>query len=156
MGSLFKYLLVFVFILNQCLAFTNNYNLFDENITPSTLTNPTTCGLALPIDDDNCPIGNSFCINVANAPGSILGTDVILQSVNIIIDHDWEQDLEITLSAPNGNSIVLTSDNEIVGFDGYGDANLTDCSATANFVHPSGCQAINITCLLYTSPSPRD
>lgn len=68
----------------------------------STLTNTT--NYAVP--DDNA-IGGSSIINVSSS----CGTAAEIVSVKVNIYHTWVQDLDISLIAPNGSTINLSSDN---------------------------------------------
>jgi subtilisin-like proprotein convertase family protein len=68
----------------------------------STLTNTT--NYAVP--DDNA-IGGSSIINVSSS----CGTAAEIVSVKVNINHLWVQDLDISLIAPNGSTINLSSDN---------------------------------------------
>lgn len=89
------------------------------------LSNPSACGLGLPITDNNCPENgafynpNEFRINVNNAPGSRLGVDVYLKEVRLIINHPWAGDLDLSLVSPSGKAIRLSFDNG-GGNDNYG------------------------------------
>jgi subtilisin-like proprotein convertase family protein len=56
---------------------------------------------------------------VSGAPGSVLGTDVYLDKVDLIAQHVRDMDLDIFLQSPNGTEIDLTSDNGGTG-DHYG------------------------------------
>ena len=87
-----------------------------------TLSNPASCQLGHFIPDNSCTSAHNFRINVSDAPGTKLGTDVWLTNVKLIIGHSFDGDLDITLISPNGNDIVLSSDNGSGG-DNYGDPN---------------------------------
>jgi subtilisin-like proprotein convertase family protein len=85
-------------------------------------TNPTNCGLALSIPDNGC-VNNNYLelpVQVTGAPGTQLGTDVLLSSISIIIDHPYDSDLDIFLVSPSGVEVELSSDNGGSGED-YGD-----------------------------------
>lgn len=121
------YLLFFIFF------FTSHF------IQAQILTNPSACGLHLQINDFNCTEDgvafnpNLFFINVTNAPGTQLGVDVYLKEVQLIIQHEWVNDLDVVLIGPNGvRSAVLTSDNG-GGDDNYGDPDDPTCSVYAAF-----------------------
>lgn len=113
--------------------------------TPN-LSNPSACRLGLPITDNNCPDGevffqpNVFNINVANAPGNALGVDVYLKEVHLLINHSWDNDLDITLISPSGASVLLTADNG-GGDDNFGDTTAVDCSLHTVFAL-GACQSI--------------
>ncbi|MCB0638738.1 MAG: hypothetical protein KDC54_19050, partial [Lewinella sp.] len=59
--------------------------------SPVTLSNPSDCGLGLPLRDATCPENSyfsepdSFLIQVNSAPGTILGQDVVLKEVRLIV-----------------------------------------------------------------------
>lgn len=117
------------------LLFFFNNNHFQAQI----LSNPSACGLNLPITDFNCTEDgvtfnpDQFFINVNNAPGTVLGVDVYLSEVQLIIQHEWVNDLDVVLIGPNGNrSAILTSDNG-GGDDNYGDPDDPTCGAYASF-----------------------
>lgn len=113
--------------------------------TPN-LSNPSACRLGLPIVDNNCPDGevffqpNLFNINVTNAPGNTLGIDVYLKEVHLLINHSWDNDLDITLISPGGASVILTADNG-GGDDNFGDTTAVDCSLHTVFAL-GACQSI--------------
>lgn len=121
------------------------------------LTNPSTCGLNLPLTDYSCPENglffspNLFEINVTNAPGTILGQDVYLKEIQLLIQHEWTGDLDIVLIAPSGISIDLTSDNG-GGEDNYGDPNLAACTGATRFT-ASSCISITEGMAPFTSSS---
>ena len=87
------------------------------------LSNPTSCGINLSIPDNGCSTSNylEVPIQVSGAPGTQLGTDVILSTVSIIIVHTYDADLDIYLESPNGVSVELSTDNGSSG-DNYGDS----------------------------------
>jgi subtilisin-like proprotein convertase family protein len=97
-------------------------------------------GIAIP---DNTPIGVTDTITVSGA-GTALGTDILLEQVNLHITHTWGNDLDVFLTSPNGVTVELTTDNGGSGRQ-YGDdcANYTSfnmsalasiTTGTANFV----------------------
>ncbi len=89
------------------------------------VSNPSACGLALDIPDNGCPSNTlDVPIQVTGAPGTQLGTDVLLKEVRIIIDHTYDGDLDIYLKSPNGVTVELSTDNGSGG-NNYGDA--TNC-----------------------------
>ncbi len=102
------------------------------------LTNPSACGLGLPIIDNNCPENgvyyqpNVFHIIVSNAPGTALGVDVYLKEVRLIIRHGWAADIEATLVSPGGKVAAIVTDRG-GGNDDFGDPNDFSCSTYATF-----------------------
>jgi PKD repeat protein len=65
----------------------------------------TALNIAIP---DNDPVGLTNSQTVSSAPGTTLGGDVELAAVCFKIDHTWVGDLIVTLTAPNGESVILT------------------------------------------------
>ncbi len=99
----------------------------------ATLSNPSACGLDLPLRDLTCPENINFYdpdvfhIVVGSAPGAALGTDVYLSEVRILLEHAWVSDVNISLRSPGGQTAVLlanTGGNE----DNLGDTSLVACS----------------------------
>lgn len=118
----------------------NNVDFIQAIITPGApnidsgtpLTNPTDCQLDLPFPDGSCNSDNEFAIPVTGLGGSQLGTDIELKNVDLIIDHTWTSDLDITLIAPNGTSVLLSSDNGGNG-DDYGVPADPSCQTVTSF-----------------------
>ncbi|MDX1941629.1 MAG: T9SS type A sorting domain-containing protein [Saprospiraceae bacterium] len=112
----------------------------------ATLSNPSTCGLNLPITDNNCPEGgvfyepDRFAINVNNAPGTLLGTNVYLKEVRLIIRHPWSGDLDLSLVSPSGKTVKLSFDNG-GGDDNYGNPDISNCGEPMVF-SVAACQSI--------------
>lgn len=74
----------------------------------STLSNTTNYNVP-----DNNAIGGSSIINVSSS----CGTAAEIVSVKVNINHLWVEDLDISLIAPNGSTINLSSDNGASGVD---------------------------------------
>lgn len=95
-----------------------------EWIGPTTFTtkidNAVQTCMALPIPDNGC---NSNYLQVplvvSGAPGSSLGTDVFIDRVELIIQHNLDFELSISLQSPGGAEIDLSSENG-GGGDHYG------------------------------------
>ncbi len=96
------------------------------------IDNESSCALDLPIRDNNCPRLEDFDIAVTGYDGMSLGEDIFIQSVDIIIDHDWPADLELYLTSPDGNRILL-SQNRGIGLDNYGNPGDTTCIEVLSF-----------------------
>lgn len=112
----------------------NENNFSDWNgpyFNNTNIDNDSSCDLALGISDNNCPIRNSFNIEVKDFDNRILGTDINLENIALSIEHTWPPDLDILLVSPNGKSAILSSHNGN-GIDNYGDPN-SNCSVNANF-----------------------
>lgn len=116
---------------------------------PISLSNPSACGLSLPLADYTCPDDplinfdepNRFNILVGSAPGGILGVDVALKEVRLIIAHEWISDVNVRLISPNGTVAQLI---ENVGSrdDNFGDPADLDCSDHAR-LQIYACQSIS-------------
>lgn len=117
-----------------------------ENL-PVTVTNPSNCGLGLTVNDESCPNNNilEVDIEVTNAPGTALGTDVFLKELRVIFEHDWTADLDFFLVAPNGTRVEISTDNGSAG-DNYGIINGSCDSVTAfiSTIFDNGCSTPNI------------
>ena len=104
----------------------------------NTVSNPSVCGLGLPIVDDNCPDNgvlfnpNQYTIDVDNAPGTALGVDVFLKEVQLIIQHGWVGDLDISLISPAGKVLEVSTDNG-QGEDNYGRFSTSGCVEYTSF-----------------------
>lgn len=105
------------------------------------LSNPSNCGLGIPIFDNNCTNVNEQKIAVSTT-GSSLATDVQLKEVRLIIQHDWISDMDIFLVSPSGTSVVLISDNGSSG-DDLGDFSAGGCSVYTT-INPSSCTAPSV------------
>lgn len=75
------------------------------------ISNPSTCGLGIPIADCAIPALSQFPITIANAPGNQLGVDVFLKEVRFIAAHDYVSDIDFFLISPAGVTVELTTDN---------------------------------------------
>jgi hypothetical protein len=97
------------------------------------LSNPSNCGLNIPLTDFNCPENVNFYnpdvfeIVVNNAPGTVLGVDVFLQEIRILAEHTWVSDLNFALRSPGGQVVQLFGN---IGGNGnnLGDTSLVACS----------------------------
>jgi len=95
------------------------------------IDNNSPCALALDITDNNCPIRNTFNIEVSGFDNRVIGTDVNIENIALAIKHTWPPDLDIALTSPNGKSATLSSHNGN-GIDDYGEPS-DDCLINANF-----------------------
>ncbi|MBK7085823.1 MAG: hypothetical protein IPH53_14615, partial [Flavobacteriales bacterium] len=84
--------------------------------------NDNVCHLATTFPVSNTfPITNvPFCVS---DPGTALGTDAFVQSVDLIISHTWNDDMDIQLINPNGTIVNLVFDRFGSG-DNLGDPGL--------------------------------
>ncbi len=102
--------------------------------------NPSICGIDFLIFDYSCTASNRYEIMVNGITPDQLGIDIVLEEVRFIIEHTWDNDLDITLESPNNVVVELSTDNG-GGADNYGDpSDLTCASYTA--LSMSGCQSI--------------
>lgn len=99
---------------------------------PPILTNPSACKLGLFITEAGCGPANEFQVDVATAPGTVMGSDVYLKELRIIIRHEWDADLDIHLKSPSGRVVEISTDNGDT-FDNYGNPNDTTCSQYTSF-----------------------
>lgn len=104
------------------------------------VNNPSNCGLGISLEDGGCdpnqnvvPDPEEIVVNVNNAPGTVLGGNVYLREVQLIINHTWANDLDISLQSPSGLTLNLSSDNG-GGDDNYGNFETPDCAAPVRFL----------------------
>lgn len=71
------------------------------------LNNARPCPLNLALRDSSCSSPQVFPLYVDAAPGTALGTDVVLHAVRVAIEHPWRADLSMWLEAPGGARIQL-------------------------------------------------
>ncbi|MEQ8324961.1 MAG: S8 family serine peptidase [Vicingaceae bacterium] len=100
--------------------------------TTGPLSNPSECGLNLPIADNTCPGVDAYRIDVSTVPGSQMGNDVYLKEVNLIIDHTYDSDLFIALESPWNDTVVLSAFNGSSG-DNFGNPLDSSCSQYTSF-----------------------
>lgn len=96
------------------------------------LSNPTNCQLSMSFPDNTCDATNQFSIAVTGVAATQLGTDVELTNVDLIIEHTFDGDLDISLIAPSGTSVELSSDNGSSG-DNFGDPADASCQSVTSF-----------------------
>lgn len=97
---------------------------------PADLSFSTACGLSTAIQDNACP--NNTLASVTVSGLGVLGTNHLIQSVDIIIDHAMAADLDIFLQGPDGQVVELSSDNGGAGAD-YGFYQTDNCTQFARF-----------------------
>ncbi len=118
----------------------NDFDFIQTVITPGEassdagipLPNPTSCQLALTIPDNNCDQTNEFLFSVSGVSGTQLGTDVVVDELDLIIEHSWVGDLDINLISPSGANVLISSGNGDSG-DNYGDPSDINCQAVTSF-----------------------
>lgn len=67
----------------------------------------------------------------------ILGVDIFLESIDLIIAHDWPADLKIILESPQGQQLILSNHNGTV-FDDFGDIDDLTCDKVSS-IAPGAC-----------------
>lgn len=101
---------------------SSNYSTWAGPYSFTTVYNNPFCnttGTSIP--DNGC--GSStyldIPIGITGAPGTNLGTDVLLDEVRINVKHTWDSDVRVFLQSPSGTEVELTSGNGSSG-DNYG------------------------------------
>ena len=130
-----------VYIRANCQGAVSLYN--GPYFVNTVIDNNASCNLSFPISDNNCPSEDQFLITETQLPGTRLGEDVFLESVDLIISHPWPADLSIGLKAPWGDVVNLSSNNGR-GIDNYGDPSVVDCSLPVSF-SDDACQEIGLS-----------
>lgn len=97
---------------------------------PTDLSFSTACGISTSIQDNACP--NNTLASVTASGLGVLGTNHLIQSVDIIIDHAMAADLDIFLQGPDGQVVELSTDNGGSGAD-FGFYQLDNCTQFARF-----------------------
>jgi subtilisin-like proprotein convertase family protein len=101
---------------------------------------PSECQSNIEIKDDNCNISNIFGIEVQGYDDKILGTDLFISEINLIIEHSFPSDLEISIASPVGMEVSLSKRNGIAS-DHYGDPTDETCESVVTF-SMSACESI--------------
>ena len=96
------------------------------------IDNDDSCNISLPIEDNNCGTNNLFPIEITGFGSSELGQVVFIQSVSLIIEHTFPEDLEISLISPNGVQVILSA-NYGLGMQNYGNPADLSCTEAAVF-----------------------
>ncbi len=107
------------------------------------ILNKSGCGIDLEIPDTDCLTGNAS-IQVRNEPGTSLGSDVILQEIKLIIEHDWLIDLEIWLKSPTGITVQLIDENGGTLND-FGDPSDLTCQNSMSLLNAVACNEIPLS-----------
>ena len=87
----------------------------------------TETGATGSVPDNNCDPTNEFVLAVETATGTI-GVDTDIDNVTLNITHSWVSDLDITLVAPSGAELELSTDNGGSSGPGYIDTVFRDGS----------------------------
>lgn len=100
--------------------------------TSTAIQNPSSCGIVLPIKNNNCNRPHQeILINVEGVYG-LLGKDVFLERIEIIATHSWPSDLKIELQSPSGQKTLLSRHNGI-GTQNIGIPADTSCDNSLQF-----------------------
>jgi subtilisin-like proprotein convertase family protein len=105
------------------------------------LSNPTFCGTSLDLKDNGQEV---FYIDITE--DGKLGTDIFLESVDLIIDHGWPADLKISIISPGQKQVVLSEHHGTIT-DHFGDPKDETCQKYCQF-SDDGCT------FLETHPPP--
>ena len=81
------------------------------------------------IDDNNCPTTNDFTALVSGV--GTLGVDNVLDEIILNIDHTFTGDLEISIVAPNGSTVVLLSSDNGGSGNNYEDTHFKPDATTS-------------------------
>jgi len=118
-----------VYLRSICTTGESNWNgpySFNTNIR-----NGQGCDISLEIDDNNCNKPDEFLIDVFGLMDVQLGENIFIETVNLVIDHDWPADLNISLISPNGKSVLLI-ENRGIGYNHLGNPDSL-CNAPLSF-----------------------
>ena len=107
----------------------NGRNYLRYDCAPITIVNSAMyCDLNLDVPDDGCGTEELTAnIRVEGELGVHLGQDVFLESVDLIIQHFRNEDLEISLVSPQGEEVLLSGGN---GGSGNHYGSPTNCFST--------------------------
>ena len=81
-------------------------------IFTTVIQNPSNCQINLPIKDNGT---ETFFIQISD--NGLLGNNIFIESVDMVIEHDWPADLKITLESPSGKQVILSEHNGTVTDD---------------------------------------
>lgn len=87
-----------------CNVNLGSFNFIDGDLTCNAVG-------AFPIPDNGCGANNyvnvPFCVS---SPGTALGTNVFVRSVDLIVSHTYNADIELSLVSPGGTTVSLIND----------------------------------------------
>lgn len=75
--------------------------------TAMDLNNPVSCNAAINIPDNHCV---NLSININESENTVLGMDVLLEEIRFIIEHPFDGDIDMSLTSPDGTTVLLLSD----------------------------------------------
>ncbi len=102
------------------------------------ILNGSACGIDLEIPDVSCNNPTPYPIQVRNETGTSLGADVVLQEIQLIIEHDWLIDLELWLKSPSGQLVRLIDENGGTQ-NNFGDPSDPTCTQIMTLVNANAC-----------------
>jgi len=94
-----------LFIRAQCPDGASEWNgpyNFNTNLTAS-----ANCNLNFQISDDQCPDNDAFYFE--NDLTGLLGENLFIESVDVVIEHNWPPDLKLQIVSPAGVKVDLLS-----------------------------------------------
>ncbi len=99
------------------------------------LSNPTACGTLLNLRDNGQEV---YYIDVKEE--GKLGTDIFLESVDMIIAHGWPADLKISIISPGQKQVILSEHHGTIT-DNFGDPGDGTCTRFCQF-SDDGCTSL--------------
>jgi len=105
--------------------------------------NGSGCGIDLEIPDVSCNNPIRYPIQVRNEQDTILGSDVVLQEIRLIIEHDWLIDLELWLESPTGARVRLIDENGGSN-DNFGNPSDSTCTQFMSLLNDNACNEQSI------------
>ena len=101
------------------LPITDNWGNYPADWSCIDVLNNGDCNIGYQLPDDACGPSSSLDFIVTNAPGTAMGSDVVLSGVALYLEHTYVSDLVISLISPSGQEVLLSSLNGGSG-DNYG------------------------------------
>lgn len=129
-----------IYIRSRC----ENGDLSDWNgpyFQNTVIDNEDACDLAFDISDDRCPLYDVFYVNIDGYDDFKLGDDLVIEQIEISLQHPWPPDLDVKLRAPSGAEVSLTVHNGN-GTDNLGDLGVSDCGGALLF-SDNACESIS-------------
>ena len=120
-----------LYIRAQCATGTSDWN--GPYFFNTVIDADNSCGLDLAISDDRCPLADVFFIDINGYDNFLLGDNLVLDQVEILINHPWPPDLDIKLKSPQGIEIPISIHNGNSGADDYGDISIENCEGALIF-----------------------
>jgi subtilisin-like proprotein convertase family protein len=127
-----------LYIRTVCNTSRSNWNVAIPFTT--TLEIPTACQINIPLKDNGI---ETLILDIPqiNKPNLILGKNIFLESVSVVVEHDWPADLRLVLESPQGQQLVLSNHKGTVT-DDFGNINDLACQQLTTF-SPEACYALS-------------